>query len=252
MILVFIKREMKIIPVMKKIMVLFTFFLALLTGCSSLLPETAEPLPTAIIDKSPFTGVPCSAPCWHGLVIGKSSDKRGKVDTIGTTLFRSKVLFSTYHRGDVTGLRIGNKTYPGISDLCGLCTPLSTMLRNYRRRKYPRSNRHHVKLPNLSGRGHCGFGASRLCWVSALWARRHITCQVELVWYSKQLVLNSAPVTWETSNPNDECIIVRDTHKTTSDLIISGVSYMSTAWLDGTLANGGSQFFKFSGTIPGK
>ena len=145
-------------------MLIVIVFLALLTGCSSLLPVTAEPLPTAIIDKSPFTDVPCSAPCWHGLVIGKSSASEVR-STLSVLPFINQKTIRYIPQVDVSGLTIGADS-SGDVDLCGLCTPGPTMLRNNHRRQYPCSNRHHVELPNLSRRDHRRFGASGFCWLS--------------------------------------------------------------------------------------
>src|SRR5215208_3811122 len=51
----------------------------LLYGCLSSIPTST---PTVVftlsanqMDKSPFTGIPCAAPCWHGLLVGKSAEK---------------------------------------------------------------------------------------------------------------------------------------------------------------------------------
>ena len=145
-------------------MLIVIILLALLTGCSSLLPITAEPLPTAIIDKSPFTDVPCSAPCWHGLVIGKSSESQVR-STLSALPFLDQSTIQYIPQVDVSGLSPGTIS-SGRIDLRGLYTPTSTMPKNNHRRQYPRSNRHHVELPNLSRRDHRRFGASRLCWVS--------------------------------------------------------------------------------------
>src|SRR5687768_15252429 len=50
-----------------------------LFGCISYAP-TSIPTPIVTpssdqIDKSPFTGIPCAAPCWRGLEVGKSNEK---------------------------------------------------------------------------------------------------------------------------------------------------------------------------------
>lgn len=224
-------------------------FLALLTGCSSLLPVTAEPLPTAIIDKSPFTDVPCSAPCWHGLVIGKSNASEVR-STLSVLPFINQKTIRYIPQVDVPGLTI-DATPPGTLIYADCVRPAQpcleiTIADNILARIDITLNYQISAGETIADLGPPDFVGYHLMGAET------ITCQVELVWYSKQLVLNSAPVTWETSNPNDECIMVRDTRKTSSGLIISRVSYMPTSWLDGTLANGGSQFFKFSGTIPGK
>src|SRR5258706_6389132 len=49
---------------------------------AALLFACAKPtLPPQQMDKSPFTGTPCAAPCWRGLAVGKSSE-----DSVMSTL----------------------------------------------------------------------------------------------------------------------------------------------------------------------
>ncbi len=60
----------------------------LLFGCMTSRP-TAIPTPAFTpspdqMDKSPFTGVPCAAPCWQGLEVGKSSES--EVTSVLSTL----------------------------------------------------------------------------------------------------------------------------------------------------------------------
>ena len=55
---------------------------AFLFGC---VEQTATPSPDQI-DMSPFTGIPCAAPCWHSLMIGKSSES-DIISTIPTLSF---------------------------------------------------------------------------------------------------------------------------------------------------------------------
>jgi hypothetical protein len=59
---------------MKKKLLLIIFGLlsagVMLGGCSG----SKVTLAPELMDKSPFTGEPCAAPCWHGLEIAKSSE----------------------------------------------------------------------------------------------------------------------------------------------------------------------------------
>ena len=59
-----------------------------LFGCMASTPTAIStpaftPLPEQM-DKSPFTGVPCAAPCWQGLEVGKSSES--EVTSVLSTL----------------------------------------------------------------------------------------------------------------------------------------------------------------------
>ncbi len=49
-----------------------------LIGCVNHTPTPTTPTVTLSpeqMDISPFTGVPCAAPCWHGLEVGKSTER---------------------------------------------------------------------------------------------------------------------------------------------------------------------------------
>lgn len=78
-------------------MSIMSFFLF---GCMGSIPTT---IPTPVftpssdqMDKSPFTGIPCAAPCWHGLEVGKSTES--EVTSILPTLtFINHETIQTYH-----------------------------------------------------------------------------------------------------------------------------------------------------------
>src|SRR5262245_45964218 len=53
----------------------FVICLLFVTGCAGLTsPAAPTPQPSEQIDRSLFTGIPCAAPCWHGLEVGRSSE----------------------------------------------------------------------------------------------------------------------------------------------------------------------------------
>jgi hypothetical protein len=55
------------------LIILLLFLTALLLGAFMAACNKSSPSPE-LMDKSPFTGDPCAAPCWHGLEIAKSDE----------------------------------------------------------------------------------------------------------------------------------------------------------------------------------
>jgi hypothetical protein len=76
-----------------------------------------------------------------------------------------------------------------------------------------------------------------------------VTCEVQLIWKGKQLILASD--TFKGGLIEKNCGMVRDTGKIGSSLLISKVRYVSPDAIEFYLASA-STFFKYSGTLPGK
>ncbi len=221
---------------------IMVFLLAYNSGCSQ-----PPPVPPAIIDKSPFTGIPCSAPCWHGLMIGKSSESDVR-SILPTLTYLNQATIQYVQRVSMSGLETsmtpkGLQIYASCIQPSQPCLTLSIpdgvlaqidILLNYQ-----------ISINEIiNDLGPPDYIGYQLMGVETM------TCQVELVWYSKQLVLNSASVSWDSSNPKDNCAIVRDKGKIASNLIITGVSYKTIPWIKRALVRSGSEFFEFSGIIP--
>jgi hypothetical protein len=216
---------------------------ALLAGCTG---YSSVPTPTPSpnqIDKSPFTGIPCAAPCWHGLVIGKSSESEVR-STLSTLTYIDQKSIEYVPQASVRGPD-PNVIYPGLLIYASCCLIIEVadhvlnqidILLNYQ------ISAGEV-IADLGPPDYVG---------SQLMGAETLTCQVELIWYSKQLVLNSVPESYDSSNPEDKCVIVQNTHKIPSNLTISGVSYMLIPWIERVLTGDGSEFYKFTGTIPEK
>jgi hypothetical protein len=221
--------------------------LALIAGCSTptLIP-TATLLP-AITDRSPFTGIPCSAPCWHGLVVGKSSESQVR-STLPTLTYLNQESIEFVQITNVNGPD-PDVAYPGVEITAGCLRPAQQcltmevadnvltqidILLNYQ-----------IPVDEIvADLGPPTYVGSQLLGAEIL------TCQVELVWYSKQLVLSSVPESWDRSKPKDPCVIVQNTHKIPSNLTILGVSYMLNPWIERVLKGAGSEFFNYSGITP--
>jgi hypothetical protein len=224
---------------------------AILVGCSgpASLPIPAFTLSPDQIDKSPFTSLPCAAPCWHGLVIGNSSES--EVRSILPTL--TYINQKTVAYNPITNVRGPDPSvaYPGIEIIADCVRPPQPCLTMDVADHILTQIDILLNYPILIGDVIADLGPPDYVGYQLMGAET-LTCQVELVWYSKQLVLNTVPESWESSNPKDNCIIVKDTGKTISNLKIFQVSYKLIPWVDYTLAQNGSEFYKFAGTIPEK
>lgn len=222
--------------------------LAFLAGCGN--PETtpAMPLP-AIIDRSPFTGVPCSAPCWYGLVIGKSSE--GEVrSTLEVLPFLDQSTIDYVQRKWMPGIAPnidaqGVDVYASCIRPHQPCVELSVADNVLTRIDILLNYQISVGeiVENLGAPDYVGTQQSGV---------EVRTCEVVLIWYSKQLILTSAPIALYNSSPRNDCDVVQDTGKPASNLAMSNVSYRSLPWVDSWLHDDGSQYFRFTGTVPGK
>lgn len=206
-----------------------------LFGCSKI------SLPPDQMDKSTFTGTPCAAPCWHGLMIGKSneSDVLSTLPTLTfidqNAIFVHRMSMSTFDLSnyapgaEITARCISNQesclTLDVVDDIL---TDIEVVL-NYE-----------IKLDEaigyLGSPDYIGY---------QLMGAEHVTCEVDLVWGSKQLVLASDAFTG--SNIENNCAIVRDKGKTSfNNLLISEARYMSVEAIKFLLSNGRGEFFKYS------
>ncbi len=196
-----------------------------------------------LLDKSPFTGNPCSPPCWHGLMVGESDESEVlsilpqlifiNQDTIRT---HRMSLLSIDFKTHIPGVRFtANCIYPNEKCLTidvadDILTEIDIIL------NYEKIAGEAIKdLGNPDYVGYKNLGAEQ------------IMCAVYLVWKTKQLILSS---TFEgIKNVKNNCYVVRDAGKPSSNLIISEVSYSSIASIEYLLATGAGEFFKFTGTI---
>jgi hypothetical protein len=221
-----------------------------LIGCIS---STTTPIPTPIftplpdqMDKSAFTGIPCAAPCWHGLEVGKSSE-----NDVTSTL--STLTFINYKTIQTFQVSMPNYDYsasaPGVlieascansEKKCLTLAVIDNILT-----KIEVGLNYEIRADEAIGYlGNPDYAA-----VAPVGGEIFI-CDVYLIWRSSRLVL--ASTFRADNNPdgvNKYCHAVRDTGKVPSSLLISEVRYLSEVELD-ALLSGTGKFFKFSGTIP--
>ncbi len=215
-----------------------------LFGCSKLHTSTEPTLTPNQTDKSPFSGIPCRAPCWHGLEIGKSSES--DVVSILTTLTFVDQNTIYFYRKSLPNLNL-NGFAPGVEIIADCAYPETpclkmkvvddilteiTLLLNYDIRVDEAIN--YLGDPDYIG--YQNLGAER------------VICEIYLVWRDKQLILST---TFEGSKDvENNCYIVRDSAKLPSGLLISETRYMSFASIENLLSTGTGEFFEFSGTLP--
>jgi len=212
---------------------------AFLTACDKSVLSSDQ------MDRSTFTGNPCSAPCWHNLIIGKSTES-DVISTLQTLTFIDQNTIKI-HRMSMSGL-VPSVYGPGaeITANCiiphkqclttrvvdGVLTGVEIIL-NYKISLDEANN--YLGDPDYINYQMMGA--------------EDVTCEVQLIWKSKQLILASD--TFKGGLIEKNCGMVHDTGKIVSSLVISKVRYVSSEAIEFYLASG-STFFKYSGTLPGK
>jgi hypothetical protein len=216
---------------------------AFLVGC-------AEPvLSPDQMDWSPSTSNSCLGPCWHGLVVDKSSEGEvtstlpmlAFIDQKTIEIRRAETMpnfdYSKYDKGSiVTGRCIhSDQQCISLTVFGDILTEIQVML-NYKIRISE-------VIGDLGNPDYVGY---------QLMGAETVTCEVVLIWIRKQLVLTSEEYSWDSSNAKDNCIVVHDTGKPTANLIISKATYKSIPTIEYMFTRDGSRYFNFTGTIPGQ
>ena len=195
-------------------LLIFSLIVITTSGCSTPKPT---PLPDQM-DKNPFTGIPCAAPCWYGLAVGESNEK-DVLATLPTLTFIDQNTIRSFRTSmpnlDLStyapGMEIvANCNYPAerrclsIAVVDNILTEVDIPL-NY-------DIRVDEAIESLGDPDYIGFqnlGVER------------IMCEVDLIWSSKQLVLASDFEGYKATE--DTCGVVRDTGKISPSLLISEV-----------------------------
>jgi hypothetical protein len=217
----------------------------LFVACNKISPSSEQVTPSDQEDRSPFTGNPCSAPCWQNLMIGRSTER----DVMATLLALKYIDQDTIriHRMSMPGLN--PRIYgPGAEITADCIVPREQCLTidivedrltgieiiiNYEMRVDQSIN--YLGDPDYINYQMMGA--------------EDVTCEVQLIWKSKQLILASE--TFKGSLIEKNCGLVRDTGKISSNMIISEVRYLSPEAINFYLVSG-STSMKYSGTIPDK
>jgi len=197
------------------------------------------------MDKSPFTGVPCAAPCWHGLVVGESSENN-VMSTLPTLTFIDQNTIQVFRGSRPT---INYETFAPGAEITASCVQpkqqcLSLTVADDILTNIVVILNYEMRVDEAIGYlgdpdyiGYQDLGAER------------IICEVNLIWSSKQLVLASAR--FEGLNAvEDNCGVIRDTGKIAPSLLVSEARYGSSTAIETLLSASSGESFEFSGTIP--
>ncbi len=229
------------------ILLTIVFIVLTLEGCKAF---PTAPIPTPgpdQMDRSPFTGIPCAAPCWRGLLVGGSNEKDA-LSVLSTLTFikqppdeveRGTLFPSLDLQHSVPGVII-NASCVSSKKQClslNIAADILTEIDDYLNYSITLDEAiGYLGDPDYTGYENLGG--------------EEIICEIDLVWKTRQIVLASEKYTGYTAAKN--CGVVRDTGKTNSSLLISEVRYESVDGLQFTLSGGANGFYKYSGTLPGK
>jgi len=219
---------------------------ALLSSCSK--PQPVPSPPPGQLDKSPFTGVPCAAPCWYGLMIGRSNESDVATTLASLTFLDQKTIYthrmqsmpsidpSIWGQGiEITAsCKYGQRPCLTIRVVENVLTEIVIVL-NY-----------DIELNAAMGY----LGKPEYVGYRNLGAER-VSCEIDLIWSERQLVLASG-VFEGPDKVETNCGTVRDTGKSIPDLRISEVRYLSASAIERLRQTGTGAFFEFSGTAPTK
>lgn len=222
------------------------FMVAFGFGCSP--STTSEPLNTPApeqMDRSPFSGVPCGAPCWYGLEVGKSNESE-VVAILPSLTFVDQKSIKMYRRISVPDYYI--KLYgPGV-EIVGNCVysnkecftitiandVLQEIIVRFNYEIRPTEAVSFLGEPDYIG--YADLGTER------------IMCEVYLIWSSKRLVLASRFEDFD--GLKKYCEVVRDEEKLPSSLLISEARYLPEVKLNILLSPGTGKVFEFTEIIP--
>ncbi len=223
----------------------------LLSSCSN---SVLTPLPAPTVtpspeqmDKSMFTGTPCTAPCWHGLEVGKSTEKDAIavlpnltfIDQKSVQIYRIPSMPDYIVKDSGPGIEIdANCIQPRIE--CLVLTTSNDVLQkiivklNYEIR--PDETIGYLGNPDYVG--YNDLSSERLM------------CEVYLVWMSRRLVL--ATRFEDSVGVEKYCYVVRDEGKVPASLQISEARFLSEPELNYQLKIGTENFFEFTGVLSEK
>jgi len=218
--------------------------ISLLFGCADI---ASTPSPEQM-DKSPFTGIPCKAPCWQGLQIGEASEK-DVMDKLSILTFIRQDTIQVYR--DVTMSSVDSSiSAKGVKFIADCKYPqmqcLVVRVVDDTLTEIEISLNYEIQVTEAIEY----LGAPDYIGYSMLGAE-DILCEVLLIWSEKQLILVSQEFSGAKTTER-YCGMVRDTGKITSSLTIAKARYLSPLSLEYTLSRGYSEFFQFTGTSPGK
>jgi len=211
-------------------------------GCSSL---SSTPLPEQM-DKSPFTGDPCAAPCWQGLVIGRSSENE-VLSRLPTLTFIDPNSTQLFREGSKLGL--DPKNYDYAAQIVANCIYPEEQCLVLRTVDYTLTEIEIVLNYEITVGEAIGYlGVPDYVGYQKI-GLEPASCEINIVWLSRQMVL--ASTTFEGHESVERCGAVKETGKIESDLLISKAIYKAQEAIEILLVAGsGTEFFEFTETLP--
>lgn len=220
-----------------------------LSGCirntPTLIPTPTFTLSPEQMDKSLFTGIPCAAPCWHGLEVGKSTEKDATmilptlafINQKSIQIFQRPSMPDYYMKLSGPGVEIIANCVNSEKECLEMTTANDVLQRIIVGLNYEIGPDEAIGyLGNPDYVGYDDFSAER------------VMCEVYLVWSSNRLVL--ATRFEDSVGAEKYCYVVRSESKVPASLPILEARFLSNAELDAKLATGTGKFFEFTGTIP--
>lgn len=207
--------------------------LLFLTGCGELIPAPTSPPPEAQTDRSLFTGVPCAAPCWHGLEVGRSVES----EVMSTV---QKLNYVDHDTIQIT------RNISGVQIIASCASPAKECLKfdvvNDVLTKIVFDLNYEIRVDEAIQH----LGDPHYLGVSAA-DGDVFACEVYMVWRNSGLVLAS-PLAANSAEAQKYCDIVRDTGKVPSSLLIAEARLISGIELVNLLTSD-TRLFSFSGTL---
>jgi hypothetical protein len=225
--------------------IILNILVIFLSSCTNINRTPLPTKPLEVVIANPFIENSCQTPCWNGLYIGDSKESEvlttfqdlSFIDQKSINLVRlsmSGLDPNIFAPGvEITGYCVGSRENcirVRIRVVDDILTEVSILLRN------------DIKLDQaieyLGKPDYIGYYLNGV---------EKTTCEVVLVWSSKQLVLSSER--FSGSDMEKYCWDVRDVHKTVPSLKISNVKYVSVPALNFLLSTGAGEFFEYTGNL---
>lgn len=222
--------------------VMIAITVVLIIGCSNPSPT---PSPEQM-DKSPFSGDPCPAPCWYGLVAGKSSENE-TLARMSTLTFIDPNSIQLFRESSAPGLDPKDSNYA--AQIVANCIYPEEQCLILRTEAYTLTEIEVVLNYEITLESAIEYlGVPDYIGYQSLGAEE-VWCEIDVIWVNKHLVLASK--LFESYEALERCGAVRETGKLESNLLISKAVYKTQAAIEILLGVGsGTEFFEFSGTLP--
>lgn len=221
-------------------MCVLSILLAVLIGCSN-----NKDISPDLMDKSPFTGIPCAAPCWHNLMVGESEESV-VMSTLSTLTFIEQNSVRL-HEMSIEGLDPyttiqGSRITASCKQPSRQCLSLDIA--------GDILTRINIELNYEITLGQAIEYLGRPSYVGYIWVSlEQPSCEVTLVWSDRQLVLASK-VFDAYNDVEANCGAIRDSGKPRANLLIVHAMYVTRGAIQYMLSKDNGQFFDYLGVIP--